>query len=101
MEDLPKETAKEPAKKLTLRKKKTKKENEPPKKKRRNLKRKLRTFMNPDSNLARDAQTVMSVASSAAVVDDPMKGGGSRNENQHVMKLRYQLEFYLGDANLY
>lgn len=62
--------------------------------------------MNPDSNFSRDMQPqVMSITASNNQMMDGMdqemaevvKG---HNENQHVMKLRHQLEFYMGDSNL-
>jgi hypothetical protein len=63
--------------------------------------------MNPDSNLARsDVQQIISINPSLAdkqIADEEMSvqgGKARRNENQHVMKIRHQLEFYLGDSNL-
>jgi hypothetical protein len=50
----------------------------------------------------------MAALNSKKGMDQVMSEGGDQvangvvghNENQHVMKLRHQLEFYLGDANL-
>jgi hypothetical protein len=66
------------------------------------MKRKLRRFMNPDSNLTRDSvPQVMSVNSNR---DIQMEESGSvvarHNENAIITKLMNQLEFYLGDSNL-
>ena len=57
--------------------------------------------MNPDSNFSRElVPTVLSIASYKEQKGDPDQQIVSHNENQHVLKLRHQLEFYMGDANL-
>lgn len=57
--------------------------------------------MNPDSNFSRDMQVISITASNQMV--DVVEGAEVvqvNNENQHVLKVRNQLEFYLGDSNL-
>ena len=67
----------------------------------KNKKRKLRTFMNPDSNLVRDSANgqVLSIQSNG---EDSEMGGVmiKHNEKTLINKLKIQLEFYLGDSNL-
>lgn len=61
--------------------------------------------MNPDSNFLRDNEAqILSITASNKMVDEgevkPPPKKKTINENQHVKRVRNQLEFYMGDANL-